>query len=84
MIVRQYRLLLQTKEILQAGGNTSDVKNVLGLHSFVADKVSKQSQRYQLSTLEHIYSRLLSMDIAMKTGSNSEIVLDVMVAGLTS
>ena len=84
MIVRQYRLLLQTKEILQAGGNMSDVKNILGLHSFVADKVSKQSQRYELSTLEHIYRRLLSMDVAMKTGSDSETVLDVMVAGLTA
>ena len=84
MIVRQYRLLLQTKEITQAGGNAADVKSLLGLHSFVADKVTKQSQRYRLTTLEHIYRRLLTMDVAMKTGSDTEIVLDIMVAGLTT
>lgn len=84
MIVRQYRLLLQTKEITQAGGNAADVKSLLGLHSFVADKVTKQSQRYRLTTLEHIYRRLLTMDVAMKTGSDNEIVLDIMVAGLTA
>ncbi len=84
MIVRQYRLLLQTKEIMQAGGNAADVKNLLRLHSFVADKVTKQSQRYRLATLEHIYRRLLTMDVAMKTGSDNEIVLDIMVAGLTA
>jgi DNA polymerase-3 subunit delta len=84
MIVRQYRLLLQTKEIVQAGGNKADVKNLLGLHSFVADKVTRQSQRYRLTTLEHIYMRLLKMDIAMKTGSDNEVILDIMVAGLTA
>ena len=69
---------------MQAGGNAADVKNLLRLHSFVADKVTKQSQRYRLATLEHIYRRLLTMDVAMKTGSDNEIVLDIMVAGLTA
>jgi hypothetical protein len=28
--------------------------------------------------------RLLKMDIAMKTGSDNEVILDIMVAGLTA
>ena len=84
MIVRQYRLLLQVKEILDAGGNVSVIKIKLGLHDFVANKLVRQSHRYTIETLEYIYKRLGAMDLAMKTGADHELALDIMVAGLTS
>ena len=83
MVVRQYRLLLQAKEILELGGSGADVKARLGLPRFVAEKISMQSRRYSLNALERIYRRLLAMDTAMKSGSDGQVVLDVMVAGLT-
>ncbi len=83
MVVRQYRLLLQTKEILELGGSSADVKARLGLPRFVAEKISAQSRRYSVGALERIYRRLLAMDMKMKSGGDSEVVLDVMVAGLT-
>ncbi len=83
MVVRQYRLLLQTKEILELGGTSAEVKASLGLPRFVCEKISAQSRRYSMGALERIYRRLLAMDIAMKSGSDSQVVLDVMVAGLT-
>ena len=84
MVVRQYRLLLQAKEILEQGGTVAAVKDSLGLPHFVAEKISAQSRRYSLGELERIYRRLLVMDTSMKSGSDSEMVLDVMVAGLTA
>jgi len=84
MVVRQYRLLLQAKEILDQGGTVAAVKDGLGLPHFVAEKISAQSRRYSLGELERIYRRLLVMDTSMKSGSDSEMVLDVMVAGLTA
>jgi hypothetical protein len=36
-----------------------------------------------VGALERIYRRLLAMDMKMKSGGDSEVVLDVMVAGLT-
>ena len=83
MVVRQYRLLLQAKEILEQGGDAGEVKARLRLPLFVAKKISVQSRRYGLGALERIYRRLLAMDIAMKSGSDSQVVMDVMVAGLT-
>ncbi len=83
MVVRQYRLLLQAKEILELGGSGADVKARLELPRFVAEKISAQSRRYSLGALERIYRRLLAMDTAMKSGSDGQVVLDVMVAGLT-
>jgi DNA polymerase-3 subunit delta len=84
MVVRQYRLLLQAKEILEQGGTAAEVKSRLGLPGFVAEKISVQSRHYGLGALERIYRRLLSMDTAMKSGSDIQVVLDVMVAGLTA
>ena len=84
MIVRQYRLLLQVKEILDSGGSASDIKMMLGLHDFVVGKLIRQSRRYRLSTLEFLYKRIGAMDLAIKTGTDSSLALDIMVAGLTS
>ena len=83
MVVRQYRLLLQAKEILEQGGTVAEVKTRLGIPRFVAEKISAQSKRYTLGALELIYRRLLVMDIDMKSGAYSEVVLDVMSVGLT-
>ena len=83
MVVRQYRLLLQAKEILEQGGTVAEVKTRLGIPRFVAEKISAQSKRYTLGALELIYRRLLVMDIDMKSGADSEVVLDVMSVGLT-
>ena len=83
MVVRQYRLLLQAKEILEQGGTAADVTGQLNLPRFVAEKISTQTRSYRLGALERIYRRLLKMDIAMKSGGDSQVVLDMMVAGLT-
>lgn len=83
MVVRQYRLLLQAKEILEQGGTPTEVKVRLGLPRFVAEKISIQSRRYRLGNLESIYRRLLAMDIAMKSGGDHHVLLDMMVVGLT-
>jgi len=83
MVVRQYRLLLQAKEILEQGNTGAEVSARLRLPHFVSEKICAQSQRYTIGGLEQIYRRLLGMDIAMKTGRDRQMVLDVMVAGLT-
>ena len=83
MVIRQYRLLLQAKEIIEKGGTVAEVKTRLGLPGFVAEKIIAQSKRYSLGALELIYRRLLVMDIDMKSGADSQVVLDVMSVGLT-
>jgi DNA polymerase-3 subunit delta len=85
MVVRQFRLLLQAREILDSGGNEKDLVEALGLHAFVAKKISIQAQQFDLPTLENIFQHLLEIDLGEKTGGMpGEIALDVLIARLAS
>lgn len=85
MIVRQFRLLLLAREVIDGGGGISEVMRELGLLPFLAEKITAQARRFTLPTLEAIYRRLLEVDEAMKTGQmEGEVALEVLVAGLTA
>ena len=84
MIVRQFRLILQAREILDEGGNDRDVAKILRQQPFVARKISTQAQQFDLLTLESIYYQLQKIDIDMKTGGmQGDIALDLFIARLT-
>jgi DNA polymerase-3 subunit delta len=85
MIIRQFRLILQAREILDAGGDEGDVAKLLHQHPFVAKKISAQTRQFDLATLESIYHRLLRIDIDTKTGGmDAEIALDVLITELSN
>ena len=74
MVVRQFRLLLQAREILDARGNKDDVARALAVHPYVAEKTTGQANRFSMEALEGIYHRLLRIDEQVKT---SQITLDL-------
>ena len=83
MIVRQFRLLLQTRELIDAGAREDEVAKTLGLHPFPAGKVYRQAQKFSLPALEAIYHKLLAMDESYKSGKIEGLVaLDTLVAEL--
>ena len=85
MIQRQFRLLLQAREILDAGGNEAEVRKRLKLHPFVAKKTTLQVQRFNLKELEIVFRRLLDLDEAIKTGQiTSDLALETLVAAFTN
>lgn len=65
MIVRQFRLILQAREALDAGLSP---REVLDAHSFVVDKVSAQARNFTMPQLETIYRRLSQIDYEAKSG----------------
>ncbi len=80
MVARQFRLLLQTRELLDEGGGQS-LSRELHVPSFVADRLISQARRFTMPQLEAVYHRLLEMDEAMKTSQMpSDLVLDTFVA----
>jgi DNA polymerase-3 subunit delta len=84
MVIRQFRLILQAKEILEEGGSEGDVAKQLHLHPFVAHKAAEQSHKFEMAKLETIYKILLAIDVNHKTGKMPmDIALDVFIAGLT-
>jgi DNA polymerase-3 subunit delta len=74
MVVRQFRLLIQAREILDGRGNQNDVARALGVHPFVAEKAAQQAGHFSIEALENIYHKLLSIDEGVKT---SQITLDL-------
>ena len=68
MIIRQYRLLIQVKELTEAGKKPPEISRILNIHGFVSGKLYQQSQNYDLAQLEQIYSHLLEVDVGVKTG----------------
>lgn len=84
MIVRHFRLLIQTKDLRERGENAATVARLLNLHPFVARKLYDQSANFTLPQLERVYRYLLDLDVAIKTGDlTPEAALDLLVAGVT-
>lgn len=84
MVIRQFRLLIQAREILDGRGNKDDVARTLGVHPFVAEKTTQQAGRFSVESLEYIYRKLLAIDEGVKTGQVTlDLALDTLVVELT-
>jgi len=84
MVVRQFRLLIQAREILDARGNQNDVARALGVHPFVAEKTTQQAARFSIESLEYIYRKLLAIDEGVKTSQITlDLAMDTLVIELT-
>jgi DNA polymerase III subunit delta len=85
MIVRQFRLLLQTRELLDSGSSPDTIARTLKQHPYVIQKISGQARRFDLPVLESIYHQLLKIDVDGKTGGmDVGLALDVLIARLAS
>ncbi|HPH96244.1 MAG TPA: DNA polymerase III subunit delta [Anaerolineaceae bacterium] len=83
MITRQFRLLLQAREILDEHGSAATIEGELKVKAFVAKKLAAQASRFSMAQLEGIYRRLLEMDLAFKTSQMpGELAFDLLVAEL--
>jgi DNA polymerase-3 subunit delta len=83
MVVRQFRLLLLAKEIVESGGDSAEIVKKLRLHPFVAGKLVDQSRGFSLEGLEEIYHKLVDIDEAIKTSRvDTRLALDTLIASL--
>jgi DNA polymerase-3 subunit delta len=83
MITRQFRLLIQVKEMQENGVPAPEMAKTLGQHPFVIDKIGQQARNFSLEQLERIYAHLLDLDVGIKTGEIGDVLaLDVLVAEL--
>jgi DNA polymerase III subunit delta len=81
MIIRQFRILLQLKELSIQHVSPEQIKKRTGLHSYVVDKNLRQVHNFSLEALESVFNRLVELDTAMKTGRiNPTLGLELLVA----
>ena len=83
MIVRQFRLLIQIKELSQEGLDPPAIAKKIKLHPYPTGKLCNQARNFTLEQLERVHHRLLEIDVQIKTGQiNTVVALDLLVAGL--
>lgn len=68
MIIRQYRLLLNTKLLQDKGCSDDDLCRKLGIMPFIAANLSKTARNYNLQQIEDRLGRCLDADISIKKG----------------
>jgi len=82
-LARQTRLLIQAKENEDLAPDA--LAQHIGVHPFVAKKVSQQAQRFSMSELISAHAVILDADVAIKTGKMDDVTaLDVLVAAFCS
>lgn len=82
MITRQFRQLIQAREIMDEGRG-GQVAAEMRLLPFVADKLAEQASRFDMTQLEDIYHRLLRLDEALKTSQMpADVSLDTFLVEL--
>lgn len=80
-LARQNRLLIQAKDYPNL--NSDQLAQTIGVHPFVAKKVSQQAGRFTLTQLEDAHAALLNADVAIKTGRMDDVTaLDLVVAAM--
>lgn len=82
MLVRQIRLLLQTRALIDERQNVGkqDVADTFGMNPYVAQKVLGEAKRRSLSTIIAWHTKAAELDIAMKRGLNPSVAVDTLVA----
>ena len=88
MVVRQFRMLLLTRETLDNRGGRNEVIAALGIYggrAFIADKIIPQARRFSLSELEYLYRQLLELDTAVKFSEiTTRLALETFIIRVTT
>lgn len=84
MLNRQIGLLWQTKALLEKGVNPKDLVKKLGVQSFIAEKLVKQSRHWSIDDLEEGIALLQRADRLIKSGSRPKPVFESLFMSLCS
>lgn len=83
MIISQFRNLLMVKDLIEKNCPYSVIAQKTKMHPFVLKKSYEQSRGFTLQELKKIYTKLLEIDLYIKTGKmNSETAIDLLITEL--
>ena len=84
-LVGQFRLLLQAREIVDAGGGNQEVAKALGIHPYRAEKLAAQSRRFPAEELKALYLKLAEYDQQIKIGQiEPDLAMDLIVSAVSA
>jgi len=83
MLVRQIRIIIQSKELIEKGQREMDISKALACHPFVVKKAVIQSGNFTFEELKDIYKMLLETDHSLKRGTKEpKVALDLLIKNL--
>jgi len=83
MVVRQIRLLIQVKELSEAGASPDEIAQKAGAPFRGVVGLQRQARNFSFAQLERAYRKLLEYDLQVKTGTRDpEAALELLIADL--
>ncbi|HEX9015909.1 MAG TPA: DNA polymerase III subunit delta [Chloroflexota bacterium] len=83
MVIRQFRLLIQVKELSEKGASPDEIAGKVGMPFRGVAGVQRQARNFSFSQLEGAYARLLDFDTQVKTGAwEPDAALELLVMEL--
>lgn len=80
MITRQFRILIQCKELREMGYSLNQIASKLSLAPFIVKKGLDQSQHFKAEILKDAINTCAEIDLKMKTGKvNMELALEMLI-----
>lgn len=79
MAIRQFRLLIQIRELLDKNLRSDAIIKNMGLNPFVARKTIPQADKFTLTELKKIYDKLIQIDEGIKLGDDMESKLESLI-----
>lgn len=69
LVARQFKIILQIKELLLSGQTAPQIAAALKLHPFVVQKTLPQTRNFNLDYLKNILQQLVELDYKIKIGT---------------
>lgn len=80
MIIRQFRLMLQCKVLIERGMPQGNIAGTLGQKDFVIKKSIGQGKNFTVETLKHAMEDCLQTDIGIKTGKiKDDLAVEILI-----
>ncbi|GAK39606.1 DNA polymerase III subunit delta [Paenibacillus urinalis] len=74
LIARQFRIILQVKELASQSYSQQQIASTLGLHPYAVKIAGEQSKKFQADRLRVILKHLAELDYQMKTGAIDKVL----------
>ncbi|MDR0269019.1 DNA polymerase III subunit delta [Paenibacillus sp.] len=74
LIARQFRIILQVKDLGSQSYSQQQIASQLGLHPYAVKIAGEQARKFQATQLKQILTRLATLDYQMKTGAIDKVL----------